>query len=88
MVIPQILACGVPVIATTNTGGGDIIYDNENGFIIPIQSQESIKEKITILYKDQDLLNYMKITAAENAKKNLQWEDYGKRYINNINSIK
>lgn len=88
MVIPQILACGVPVIATTNTGGGDIIYDNENGFIIPIQSQESIKEKIMILYKDQDLLNYMKITAAENAKKNLQWEDYGKRYINNINSIK
>jgi glycosyltransferase involved in cell wall biosynthesis len=87
MVIPQILACGVPVIATTNTGAGDIINDNENGFIIPIQSHEVIKEKIMKLYNDQNLLNQMKIAAAENAKKNLQWEDYGKRYINNIKLI-
>jgi glycosyltransferase involved in cell wall biosynthesis len=88
MVIPQILACGVPVIATTNTGGEDIILNNQNGFIVPIQSHESIKEKIMILYNDYRLLNYMKVSAAEIAKKNLQWDDYGERYLKNINLIK
>jgi glycosyltransferase involved in cell wall biosynthesis len=37
MVIPQLMACGTPVIATTNTGGEDFITDGVNGFIIPIR---------------------------------------------------
>src|SRR5450432_3873386 len=36
MVIPQIMGCGIPVIASTNSGGSNMIRDGVNGFIIPI----------------------------------------------------
>ena len=37
LVIAQAMACGVPVIATTNTGGPDVIDNGVNGFIVPIE---------------------------------------------------
>src|SRR3989344_7771560 len=51
MVQPQAMACGLPVVATTNTGGDDIIRDGIDGYIIPIRDVEKLKEKILFLYK-------------------------------------
>ena len=84
MVIPQILSCGIPVIATTNTGGGDIITDGKNGYIIPIRDSDSIKEKLENLFYNNDLLNEMKANATN--LKDLSWDEYGNRYINFLKS--
>jgi glycosyltransferase involved in cell wall biosynthesis len=54
MVQPQAMACGLPVIATTNTGGEDIIRDGEDGFIIPIRDVPALKDKILYLYEHAD----------------------------------
>jgi glycosyltransferase involved in cell wall biosynthesis len=87
MVIPQILACGVPVISTTNTGGEDLIMNEKNGFIIPICSSEKIKEKILLLYNDSNLLEKMKNQTKISNKKILNWDLYGDRYYNNLLNI-
>jgi glycosyltransferase involved in cell wall biosynthesis len=80
MVIPQVLACGVPVIATTNTGGEDIITDGKDGFIVPIRSSDAIADKIEMLFANSDLLQ----TMQENARKRVThfgtWDAYGDRY--------
>jgi glycosyltransferase involved in cell wall biosynthesis len=85
-VIPQLLACGVPVIATTNTGGADLIEENINGFIIPIRDYIAIKDKIELSFYNKDLNLKMKKYCNNIDNKNT-WEDYGKRYSNFLKSI-
>ncbi len=85
MVIAQILSCGIPIIATTNSGAQDIIDDGVNGFIIPIRSANDIKEKIEYLFNNKEKLNGMKISAKNT--KNIMWIDYGNRYSNFLEKI-
>jgi glycosyltransferase involved in cell wall biosynthesis len=87
MVINQTLACGLPTICTTNTGGPDIIKDGVNGFIVPIRSPEKIKEKIELLFLNPELLKQMKYNAANTTKEGFTWDDYGKRWVENLEVI-
>jgi glycosyltransferase involved in cell wall biosynthesis len=79
-VIPQVLGCGIPVIATTNSGGEDVIREGETGFVIPIRDSGSIQEKLQELYFDRTKLQSMKIKAAQSALEGLSWDKYGDRY--------
>ena len=51
LVQPQAMTCGLPIIATTNTGAEDIVRDGLDGFIIPIRDVSALKEKILYLYE-------------------------------------
>ena len=79
MVIPQMLACGVPVITTPHTGGPDLIREGDNGFIIPIRNSEAIAQKLEWLYAHRDVCTAMGENAAANAE-DLSWAAYGKKY--------
>jgi glycosyltransferase involved in cell wall biosynthesis len=83
MVVPQILACNIPVIVSENTGAADIIVEGKNGFIVPIRDSKSIADKIKILYDNPDQLSEMKKFIANNPM-NLSWEYYGVRYFDNL----
>lgn len=87
MVIPQIMACGVPVIATTNTGGSDIIENDVNGMIVPIRSADAIATKIDILYNNPAKLAAMKLAASKITSAGITWDNYGKIYTQFINKI-
>jgi glycosyltransferase involved in cell wall biosynthesis len=77
MVQPQAMACGLPVIHTTNTGGKDIVREGLDGFCIPIRSVEALKEKILFFYDNPDRLVEMSSNALARAKDSLSWDDYG-----------
>jgi glycosyltransferase involved in cell wall biosynthesis len=62
-VVPQQLACGVPVIVTSNTGSSDIIQDGLNGYVVPPFDSDSIAEKIESIYNDPQLLARLKHNA-------------------------
>lgn len=87
MVISQLLACGVPVIATTNTGGEELIQEGYNGYIVPIRNSEAIKEKIELLLNDTNKLIAMKLNAIESVKDGFTWNHYGNRWQENIEKI-
>jgi len=80
MVVPQILACNVPVIVSENTGAADIINEGKNGYIIPIRSVKQIQEKIELLYNQPEKLLEMK-SFIKNNPIDLSWDAYGERYI-------
>src|SRR5258705_153155 len=42
MVILQALACGCPVIASSNTGGPDVIVPGQTGFIVPANDDDCL----------------------------------------------
>lgn len=77
----QAMACGLPVIATTNTGGEDIVRDGKDGFIIPIRDVEKLKEKLVYLYEHPDALAAMGRSAKERVSSGFTWDDYGDKMI-------
>ena len=42
----QAMACGVPVIATPNTGSEDLFTDGVEGFIVPARDARAIRDRI------------------------------------------
>ncbi|MBW4496718.1 MAG: glycosyltransferase family 4 protein [Oscillatoria princeps RMCB-10] len=81
MVIPQAMACGLPVIHTTNTGGEDIVRAGVDGFSVPIRDVEALKEKILFFYENPDRLADMGKNALVQARKSLSWDDYGEKMV-------
>jgi len=78
MVQAQAMACGLPIICTTNTGGEDFISeDGKEGFVIPIRDVEALKEKILFLYNNQDICKQMGQDAKERISSGFTWKDYG-----------
>lgn len=81
MVQLQAMASGLPVICSSNTGGGEIVDNGINGFILPIRNVNLLKKKILILYKDRSLLKKMKNNAHLKAQKLLSWNNYGNNMV-------
>ncbi len=81
MVIPQAMACGLPVITTKNTGGSEIIDNDKDGFVIPIRSKKILKEKITFLYNNPSKCLKMGMIAKDKITSKYSWDSYGKRQI-------
>ena len=46
MVIPQAMACGLPIITTFNTGASEIIENNKNGFVIKARDTKSLEKRL------------------------------------------
>ena len=78
---PQAMACALPVICTSNTGGEDIITDGVEGFVIPIRDVEAIKEKIQFLYDNPEICYEMGQAAKRKVQEGLTWDDYGKYIV-------
>lgn len=79
MVIPQAMACGLPVIATTNTGGEDIVRDGIDGYILPIRDAEALQEKLLYCYEHPSEVARMGCSAKERVANGFTWDDYGEK---------
>ena len=79
LVQAQAMACGLPVIATENTGAADLFTDGVEGFIVPIRDAHAIREKILTLYENPSMREQMGEAALACVRKIGGWDDYGKR---------
>ncbi|MFO0991218.1 MAG: glycosyltransferase family 4 protein [Hyphomicrobiales bacterium] len=85
MVQPQAMACGLPLICTTNTGGADLIgLDGEAGYVIGIRDVNALKARLLHLYENRELCREMGQRAKARITSGLTWADYGSRYVRNI----
>ena len=88
MVQAQAMACGLPLICTTNTGGEDLITKNgKEGFIIPIRDVEALKEKILYLYENQNIAKEMGQEAKKTVLDGFTWDDYGEKIVSEYERI-
>lgn len=79
MVIPQAMACGLPIICTTNSGGEDLVGDGSEGYVIPIRDVPSLEDRILTLYRDAALRRDMGARAVRKVSVGFTWDDYGSR---------
>ncbi|OOV18766.1 glycosyltransferase family 4 protein [Flavobacterium sp. LM4] len=88
LVQPQAMACGLPIICTSNTGGEDLITkDGEEGFVIDIRDVNALKEKLLFLYQNPDVCREMGQKAKLKVSNGFTWNDYGVRYLEILNNI-
>lgn len=81
LVLPQAMACGLPVIATTNTGAENLYTDGVEGYIVPIRDSSAIREKVIYLYenpKERDLMAERALAKVHNMG---GWHSYGQAML-------
>ena len=76
LVITQALACGTPVIATTHTGGPDLIEHGVNGFIIPPGDVGALESALTTAYENREMLAAMGREARRRIEQARGWGAY------------
>lgn len=81
MVILQALACGCPVICTPNSGGGDVVVEGRNGFIVPIRDPRAIADRIERLRSSLALQKDMRAAARASVQGARSWGDYAGQLI-------
>jgi glycosyltransferase involved in cell wall biosynthesis len=79
LVMVQAMACGVPVIATENTGAADLFTDSVEGFIVPIRDAAAIADKIVFLYEHPEVRDAMGAAALVRVRALGGWNTYGER---------
>jgi glycosyltransferase involved in cell wall biosynthesis len=87
LVVPQAMACGLPVIVTENVGAADIVTDGETGFVIPIRDVNSLQQKLLFLYENPTLCRDMGVAALNAVTTGYTWDDYGDRLINFLSAL-
>jgi glycosyltransferase involved in cell wall biosynthesis len=81
MVQVQAMACGLPLIITTNTGGADLVREGREGFILPIRDVAALKEKILYCYENPEEARRMGEAARERVRTGFTWADYGDKMM-------
>jgi glycosyltransferase involved in cell wall biosynthesis len=77
LVQAQAMACGVPVIATHNTGAEDLFEDGVEGFIVPPRSAEVIRDRVQLLLDNPGRLQELRAAALKRVKSLGGWTRYG-----------
>jgi glycosyltransferase involved in cell wall biosynthesis len=86
-VLTQAMACGLPVICTTNTGGPDVVTEGVDGFITAPRNVEQLKDRISFLYHHRDVARAMGENARVRAASALSWDQYGERIFATFRSV-
>ncbi len=87
LVQAEAMACGCPVIATTNTGAEDLFTDGKEGFIVPIRDPQALADRMQLLADDPQLQQRMRAAALERVQTLGGWKDYGDRWAHLLEEL-
>jgi glycosyltransferase involved in cell wall biosynthesis len=78
VVLAQAMACGLPIICTTNSGGEDLLGpERRGGFVVPIRDVEALREKLLYLYENREECRELGREAKQRVSSRFSWDDYG-----------
>ena len=86
LVQQEAMASGLPLIATRNAGGDDLIAEGETGFLVPIRAPEALAEKISWCGTHRERVAGMGIAAQKTAAK-LTWHGYGGKVLAAVQTL-
>jgi glycosyltransferase involved in cell wall biosynthesis len=87
LVLSQALACGCPILASTNTGGDDLVTDGTEGFIVPIRDVEALTDRMQRLAGDPALQRQMSVAALARVLHLDGWRHYGDLWENLLRGL-
>ncbi|MDQ6655898.1 MAG: glycosyltransferase [Verrucomicrobiota bacterium] len=86
LVQQEAMACGLPLLATKNAGGDDLISEGETGFLLPIRSPKALAEKISWCAANRASISGMGIAAQRRAAE-FTWRGYGEKILAAIRDL-
>ena len=81
------MACGLPVICTTNTAGEDLVTNGVEGFVVPVRDIAALKDKLLYLYENQDIRAEMGASALRKVASGLTWDEIGQQVCQRYSRI-
>lgn len=89
LVLIEAMSCGVPVVSyTCHCGPKDIVHDGVNGFLVPVNDEKTLADKMCYLIEHPDLRKKMGKAAKESSEKYQlehvipMWMDLFQRLVN------
>lgn len=86
LVVLEALSCGLPVLCSNRAGGNDVIQDGINGYVISMDEDEALKERIIWCCTHRKELYEMREDAHKSVEA-FSWESYEKKVAECINDI-
>lgn len=80
LVQQEAMACGLPLIATRNAGGEDLIIEGKTGFLVPAGEPAALAETLQWLLENRAQLPAMGAAARAKAAE-LTWPAYGEKIL-------
>jgi glycosyltransferase involved in cell wall biosynthesis len=87
LVQAQAMACGCPVLCSSNTGAEDLLTDGIEGFIVPIRDPAALADRLQKLADDPNLQRSMREAALQRVRSIGGWKEYGDRWENLLNTL-
>ena len=81
LVQAQAMACGLPVIATSNTGAENLFRDGIEGFIVPIRDAEGIRARVEWMIANPAHRDEMAAAALRRVTALNGWARYGEQCL-------
>jgi glycosyltransferase involved in cell wall biosynthesis len=81
-------AAARPIVVSDVGGLGEIIQNNESGFVVPAENPMVMAEKIIQLLEDNELAQKLGKNAKETTFQNYNEQKILKQYINYYNTCK
>ncbi len=86
MVVPEAMACGLPVVVSDACGATTYVKNNENGFIFRAHNIEDLAQKISYFFNEKQRLLFGK-RAAKHIKTFYDNKVIGKKFIGILKKI-
>ncbi len=84
-VVLEAMACGVPVIVTEAAGGGDLVRDGVEGYVVPIRDAGAIAERLRHLHANPGERARLG-EAGRRRSEDFSWDVYAERIIDIVRS--
>jgi glycosyltransferase involved in cell wall biosynthesis len=86
LVYLEALACGLPVIATPNTGAADLVRDGREGFIVRIRDVDGLAAKLEWAYRNRQAIAEMR-SAARRLAEQYSWSRFRAGIVNVLSEV-
>jgi len=78
LVLAQAMACGLPVIASANTGAEDLLQDGVEGFIVPARDPAAIRTRLEWMLDNPGARDEMAVAARRRVQKLGGWTTFAR----------
>ena len=86
LVVPQAMACGLPVVVSDNVGAADLVRDGENGFVVPTRDPLALGDRLERLYRDADMRRTLGESACASVRGSHTWAQHAARLVAHLTS--
>jgi glycosyltransferase involved in cell wall biosynthesis len=80
MVVPEAMACGLPVIVSDMVGAKELVADGRNGFIVPAENISALVTRMRWMIHNRRFSREMSLEARAAAEQ-ASWACYRRRFV-------